>query len=114
MVSDVLQLGPRITCLPVIHGSGDFALAVRRLMLEQTFDCVAVPLPPSFQADVQRGIELLPNPTIVTQPETAGFQTEWSPDEVEDDTDFERADESQEPTHSFVPIDPCQPVIDAV
>jgi hypothetical protein len=43
MLSDVLQLSPRITCLPVIHGSGDFALAVRRLMLEQAFDCVAVP-----------------------------------------------------------------------
>src|SRR4051812_26034165 len=78
--SDVLQLSPRITCLPVIHGSGDFALAVRRLMLEQTFDCVAVPLPPSFQADVERGIELLPSPTIVTQPETPQFQAEWSPE----------------------------------
>ena len=45
MNSQILQIGPRITCLPVIHGSGDFALAVRRLMLERSFDCVAVPLP---------------------------------------------------------------------
>src|SRR5437870_10378983 len=104
MSSDVLQLCPRVTCLPVIHGSGDFALAVRRLMLEQAFDCVAVPLPPSFQADVERGIELLPSPTIVTQPETARFQSEWSPenDEAEDDTDVETADDSEEQTHSVV------------
>jgi hypothetical protein len=115
MPSEILQLGPRITCLPVIHGSGDFALAVRRLMLERTFDCVAVPLPPSFQTDVEQGIELLPTPTIVTQPETVPFQTQWSPesDETDDDTDLERADD-EEPTHSFVPIDPCQPVIAAL
>src|SRR4051812_17932366 len=116
MTSNVLQLGPRITCLPVIHGSGDFALAVRRLMLEQAFDCVAVPLPPSFQSDVERGIELLPGPTIVTQPETAQYQTEWSPDsdEAEDDADLEGADDNEEPTYSFIPIDPCQPVIAAL
>jgi len=45
MPNNILQFSPRITCLPVIHGSGDFAIAVRRLMLERAFDCVAVPLP---------------------------------------------------------------------
>ena len=44
-MSPILQLTPRITLLPIIHGSGEFALAVRRLMLERSFDCVAVPLP---------------------------------------------------------------------
>jgi hypothetical protein len=112
MTSEVLRLGPRITCLPVIHGSGDFAVAVRRLMLEEAFDCVAVPLPPSFQADVERGIELLPSPTIVTQPESVQFQTEWSPDADNEDEDDEVGDE--EPTHGYVPIDPCQPVIAAL
>src|SRR4051794_12326922 len=77
-VSDALSFSLRITCLPVIHGSGDFALAVRRMMVEQSFDCLAVPLPPSFQADVERGIEFLPSPTIVTQPETPQFEAEWS------------------------------------
>src|SRR6184192_1273592 len=99
MTSEVLKFGHRITCLPVIHGSGDFALAVRRLMLEQAFDCVAVPLPPSFQADVERGIELLPSPTIVTQHETARFETEWSPenDEADDTTDLEAGGDDEEP-----------------
>src|SRR5437762_10132141 len=114
MMSDVLKLGPRITCLPVIHGSGDFAVAVRRLMLEEAFDCVAVPLPPSFQADVERGIEMLPSPTIVTQPETPRFHTEWSPETDEADDDDELDSDDDEPTHSFVPIDPCQPVIAAL
>jgi hypothetical protein len=115
MNSQILQLGSHITCLPVIHGSGDFALAVRRLMLERSFDCVAVPLPGSFQADVERGIELLPTPTIVTQAEPPQFTTEWSP-ENDEDSDLDQQDErgEDEPTHSYVPIDPCQPVIAAL
>ena len=60
MKDSILQLGPHVTLLPSIHGSGEFALAVRRLMLEQQFDCVAVPLPPSFQHDVEKAIEFLP------------------------------------------------------
>jgi hypothetical protein len=110
MISDVLRFSPRITCLPVIHSSGDFAVSVRRLMLEEAFDCVAVPLPPSFQADVERAIEMLPSPTIVTQVELPRFQAEWSPDAH----DEEDEGGSEEPTHSFVPIDPCQPVIAAL
>jgi len=110
MLSDVLRLSPRITCLPVIHGSGEFALAVRRLMLEHSFDCVAVPLPPSFQALVERGIDLLPTPTIVTQPEPPRFATEWTPDgaragQFEDEDDDEEGegddnDDESEPAHS--------------
>ena len=113
--SEVFRLGRRITCFPVIHGSGDYALAVRRLMLEQSFDCVAVPLPPSFQADVERGIEHLPSPTIATQPEPGFDASQWMPDsEREDDQADEADDEDAEPTHSYVPIDPCQPVIAAL
>lgn len=52
-MEEVLRIGSRILALPVIHGSGDFALEVRRIMLQQRFDCVAIPLPPSFQEDVE-------------------------------------------------------------
>jgi len=104
MLSDVLRLSARITCLPVIHGSGDFALAVRRVMLEQSFDCVAVPLPPSFQAQVEQAVECLPAVTAVVQRESPKFLHAWSPDEPDED----------EPTASYVPIDPCQPVIMAL
>ncbi len=123
MQSDVLKLGERITCLPVIHGSGEFALAVRRVMLEQSFDCVAVPLPPSFQADVERAIEHLPVPTMVTQSESPRFVTEWSPErDAEEDSDeaIELTDDDlaenfdDDLAHSYVSIDPCQPVIAAL
>jgi hypothetical protein len=105
----VLQFSDRITCLPIIHGSGDFAIEVRRVMLSQRFDCLAVPLPPSFQSDVERAIGFLPNVSLVLQEEVPSFTVgEWSEDrEHEREGDAER-------TFSYVPIDPCQGVITAI
>lgn len=102
-----LSLSERITLVPVIHGSGDFAIEVRRIMLSKKFDCLAVPLPPSFAAAVERGVECLPQVTIVTQDETPPYdETTWSPD-------ADSASETRR-TCSYVPIDPCQPVISAL
>ncbi len=98
-MTSALELGSRITLVPVLHGSGDFAIAVRRLMLEQTFDCLAVPLPPSFQERVEEAIALLPVPSAVLQPAVA---------------DFLAAESESEERCSYVPIDPCQPVISAI
>ncbi|MCA9117795.1 MAG: hypothetical protein KDA79_22145, partial [Planctomycetaceae bacterium] len=87
MSAEFLRISPRIRVLPVIHGSGDCAVEVRRVMLSEKFDCVAVPLPPSFQASVERAIEFLPGITAVLQPEPRDFQTgDWAPD-LEDDED---------------------------
>jgi hypothetical protein len=110
-MSPILQLTPQITLLPIIHGSGEFALAVRWVMLEEQFDCVAVPLPPSFQEDVERAIEFLPSPSLVTQAEEQRYNTEWSP---EDDADEDQDDDEDERQLSYVPIDPCQGVIAAL
>lgn len=103
-----LAISDRIVCLPVIHGSGDCAIEVRRLMLTQSFDCVAVPLPPSFQADVEEAIGQLPMLSVVWQPEPQWDPIkEWTGESQEDEDDEER-------TASYVPIDPCQPVIMAL
>jgi hypothetical protein len=104
MPSDFLEFG-RITALPVIHGSGDFSLEVRRVMLRKQFDCVAVPLPPSFREHVLNAIDLLPTPSIVVQ-QSARFGTEWSAGND--------ADRDKTHTVNYVPIDPCQPVIAAL
>lgn len=106
-MSEVLRISPKILALPVIHGSGDSALLVRRMLLEQRFDCLAVPLPPSFQPAVERAIELLPTPGLVLQRALAEYRTDWSPDREEED-------EPAETEASYVPIDPCQPVIAAL
>lgn len=102
---DVLKLGPRITALPIVHGSGDCAVEVRRMLLERKFDCLCVPLPPSFQREVEAAIHRLPTPSVVVQRESPSYQVEWDPD-----SDHELSADSV----SYVPVDPCQPVIAAL
>lgn len=94
---DFLRIGRKITVLPVIHGSGDFSLRVREELLERPYDCVAVPLPTSFQPDVEAAVLRLPAISAV-------IQRDAGPLEAEDD----------EPRFSYVPIDPSQPVIAAI
>ena len=64
---DFLRIGPRIRVLPIIHGSGDFAIRVREELLARPYDCLAVPLPPSFQDDVEAAVERLPAISAVVQ-----------------------------------------------
>ena len=87
---NVLQFSERITAFPVLHGSGDMAQEVRRRLLGAHYDCLAVPLPPGFQEPVLQAVERLPQVHIVAQPTQDGASA------------------------SFVPIDPCQPVIAAL
>src|SRR3954452_15515506 len=91
---DFLRIGPRVRVLPIIHGSGDFAIRAREELLARPYDCLAVPLPPSFQDDVEAAVEALPKIAVVTQRDV---------DEGDDETGF-----------SYVPIDPCQGVIAAI
>lgn len=91
---DFLTIGPRIRVLPIIHGSGDFAIRVREELLARPYDCLAVPLPPSFQEDVEAAIERLPEISVVAQ-------LDADPDDAEHG-------------FSYVPIDPCQGVIAAL
>lgn len=101
-----LRFSDRITCLPVIHGSGDYAVEVRRIMLEHRFDCLAVPLPPSFQEAVTNAVKGLPGVTAVVQPEPREYEVgNWAPD---------ADDSSDRAVVSYVPVDPCQPVIAAI
>jgi hypothetical protein len=78
--------------MPIIHGSGDFAIRVRDELLARPYDCVAVPLPQSFQDDVETAIDRLPAISAVLQRDA--------------DADTEEGD-----GFSYVPIDPCQGVI---
>jgi hypothetical protein len=109
MTSEFLTISPRIRVIPVIHGSGDCAIEVRRVMLERQFDCLAIPLPGSFQHDVERAIEHLPEITVVTQAEPFSYSTgDWSPNR-------DQGEDGDGPNAvSYVPVDPCQPVIAAL
>ncbi len=131
-IPELLRLGDRITVLPVIHGSGQFSLTLRRWMLEHSFDCVAVPLPESFREAVEESVLDLPRPTIVIQEPSVRFETppeendwgvaSWNQGDDESKNEFqERDDDSDESddvwddtSFSYVPVDPCQPVIMAI
>ena len=97
MAHALFKFSDRITAIPVIHGSGDFTVEIRRIMLAEKFDCLAAQLPPSFKFDVEKAIGVLPVVTLVAQAEAV----EYGEDETE-------------PTINFVPIDPCQPLISAI
>lgn len=96
-----------VTVFPIIHGSGDYSLEVRRFMLKSNFDCLAVPLPHSFKSHVEKALKCLPQITLVTQRDASIFHTGWSPE-------TEQADEEMVGRASYVPIDPCQGVIMAL
>src|SRR6185437_13127223 len=103
---DFLRIGPHIRVMPIIHGSGDFAIQVREELLNRPYDCVAVPLPPSFQDEVEAAVELLPDVSVVVEVDGEVGEPEFGGDE---DPDAE-----SEHGFSYVPIDPCQGVIAAL
>lgn len=107
MQSELLKIGPHVTALPVVHGSGDFAVEVRRIMMANQYDCLAIPLPSSFQDNVLEQVLHLPTPSVVVQQATPDYQTEWT-------EHSEESEEELDNEYSYVPVDPCQPVISAI
>lgn len=130
-LSPLLEISRHIWALPVIHGSGECAQLVRRWLLENDFDCLAIPLPESFRAEVERGVIGLPTPSIViqapTRPPIESNNDDWlsdfsgdgfgsdNDDETDESIDHDDFDEDDDLLDffaaSYVPIDPCQPVI---
>ena len=109
-----LRISDRITCLPVVNGSGACALAVRKWLLENPCDCLAVGLPDSFRSSVLEAVEQLPNPAMVLQRSVPGYQSTWTPDPAEEVADDDNEVLGEVEAWSYVPIDPCQPVIMAL
>jgi hypothetical protein len=99
---DVFQYEPWLTLLPVVHGSGSYATALREYVLKHPMDCLAVPLPPSFAEGVLNGVSKLPAVSAVVQTAAAGKD----PDD--------RWIEEGPRRGTYVPIDPCQGVIAAL
>lgn len=119
-IPEVLRIGDRIAVLPVTHGSGECSLAVRRWMLEYRFDCVALPLPESFRVPVEEAVLRLPKPGIVIQRTaprySANSPQQWAQPEWSESAEWETQEEEEPENdpYSYVPIDPCQPVITAI
>ncbi len=86
----VFRLSPRIHVLPILHASGDVAQEVRDTLIARRYDCLAVPLPPSVEVSLESAVDELPQVNLVVLPEP---------------------DRGEHPIVSFIPVDPCQPVI---
>ena len=119
MIDKLLEIGPHVTALPVVHGSGDFAWEVRRLMMKHSYDCLAVALPPSFQSATEQAILQLPTPSIVVQRDLQYLTpTDFSPtdefSEDQDEANFDQPEDESALGVSYVPVDPCQGVIAAI
>ena len=82
----IFTLSDKIEAIPIVHGSGNFTGEVRRRLLASGLDCLAVALPPEYQATVEAGIERLPQITLSGLVEPGG-------------------------AISYVPVDPTQPAI---
>jgi hypothetical protein len=94
----LLKIGPRVSVFPIVHGSGDFAWEVRRVMLQGEFDALAIPLPPSFQKPVEDAVLNLPTPAVVIQP-FHEYQPAW--DETADqghDHDHDHGHDHESPS----------------
>ncbi len=85
-MSEIFKISDKVRALPVVHGSGSYTREVRQRILASGCDCLAVALPPEFQATVEQGVGLLPLISLSCMEEADG-------------------------TQSYVPVDPTQPVI---
>ena len=117
-----LSISEKIHVLPVVHGSGDFAVEVRDRLLRLDPDCLAVPLPPSFQEEVEAGVLELPAISVVAA-EEAARRWDSAPEYADEDDGGDSLDGDATPSwereeageaFNFVPVDPCQPVIAAL
>ncbi|MGQ0810731.1 MAG: hypothetical protein ACT4OO_05840 [Nitrospiraceae bacterium] len=86
----IFRLSSRIEILPILHASGDVAQEVRDTLISRPFDCLAVPLSPSVQDQLEHAVDELPHISLVTVPEP---------------------DQEGAAVVNFVPVDPCQAVI---
>ncbi|MGE0274098.1 MAG: hypothetical protein AB7G68_06070 [Nitrospiraceae bacterium] len=89
-IDQVFRLSPQIHVLPVLHGTGDVAQEVREFLISRPVDCLAVPLPPSFETAVEQAVADLPAIHVVL---------------------CQEPDNGDDRVVNYVPVDPCQAVI---
>ena len=89
----VITLGRHIDVVPSIHQRSVFAAEVRRLFLSRRYGAVAVELPPFLMDRVFEGVGHLPTVTMAA---------------------YTYADRIGDEASAFVPIDPCDAIIEAV
>jgi len=89
-----MRIYPEMEMVPVMHGKELFAREVRRLCSEQKFDCIAVDIPRIFQDDLPDAVDGLPLISAL----------------IAHVNDYDGDDYLR----YYIPIDPCDPMIEGV
>jgi hypothetical protein len=85
-----VKLTPSITLLPLLHGKAPFAAHVRALCAKDRFDCFVIDLPAVFQNEIGPAVDNLPFVSAIVARDFAGSACR------------------------YVPIDPCDAVIEGI
>lgn len=89
----MIRLGRHIDAVPCIHQRSPFAAEVRRLFLSRRYEAVAVEIPPFLKELVVEGAERLPLVSMVV---------------------YDYTTPAGEEAFAYIPIDPCDAIIEAV
>jgi hypothetical protein len=110
-----MRICQKIELVPVIHGAEMVAREVRRLCSEQKYDCIAVDIPPAFQDDLAEAVDDLPliSALIIRSEDiNGGAGSTYGSRCITDDGGA--GDENGFPFCYYVPVDPCDAMIEGV
>ncbi len=107
-----------VEVIPLVHGRVAFAVATRERMLAKRHAALAVELPPSVRAAVLHGIERLPRVHAAVYRDWTRSEFDgagWSPErEARGDRDDDDVSAATGLRAWYVPIDPCDAIIEAL
>ncbi len=106
-----MRVCSKIELVPAIHGAEMFAREVRRLCSEQKYDCVAVDIPPAFQDDLAEAVDDLP---LISALLIRGEDINDGNSNTFGSIGSRRGDWDGFPFCYYVPIDPCDAMIEGV
>ena len=89
----------RLTYFPVVPGRLEFAIRVRRYILEHRPNLVAVELPASLEDLYRKALDRLPQMSVIVIPDAATGSA-YNPEE--------------EQQASYIPVEPCDPFVEAL
>jgi len=110
-----MRISPKIDMVPIVHGAEMFAREVRRLCSENKYDCIAVDISPVFQDDLAEAVDELPliSALIAYRQEIyGGLGNAYG--SVGIDVDKEDDEDDDLPFCYYIPIDPCDAMVEGV
>ena len=116
-----MNVCPEIEMIPVTHGKELFAREVRRVCSERKFDCVAVDIPEAFQDELGEAVDNLPLVSVILarfhDSVIGGIMAEVRSNTAVADYDGSNDDDGDDDYDDkwfYVPIDPCDAMIEGV